>query len=57
MLGLFFGRNPLVQALGGVAGVALLGFGLADHRHILAVLGALMLVMAVVGFASRRGRR
>jgi hypothetical protein len=47
----------MVQALGGIAGVALLGFGLADHRHILAVLGGLMLVMSVVGFASRRGRR
>jgi hypothetical protein len=57
MLGLFFGRNPLVQAIGGVAGVALLGFGVADHRHIVAILGAVMLVMSVVGFASRRGRR
>jgi hypothetical protein len=57
MLGIFFGRNPIVAAIGGIAGVALLVAGLVDSRHILAVLGGVMLVGSVIGLATRRGRR
>jgi hypothetical protein len=53
---LLFGGNPFVRALSGIAGLALVGYGLGDHKRTLALLGAVMLVASVVGFATRRAR-
>ena len=57
MLGLFFGRNPIVQAIAAIAGVVLVVFGLSDHRLVLALVGGVMLVASIVRFAAQRGRR
>jgi hypothetical protein len=57
MLGLFFGRNPIMQAIAGIAGVALVVFGLSDHRHILALAGGAVLVVSIARFVIQRRRQ
>lgn len=58
MFGILFGGNPVLGAISAIAGVVLIGVGLENKQHhMLAVLGVILLVSSIVGFATRRRRQ
>jgi membrane-bound ClpP family serine protease len=55
MLGLLFGRSPVVAAILGIAGVVLVVAGLMLANYVLAAIGAIAMVRGGIRFA-RHGR-